>query len=136
MFAAIDAASHKLVKPHILRGTRIMFAYRGSNTSLAELEGISTVVQLGQSLLRHDLAEFTEGSLHAWLRGGLWPHVNRPETYEEDIGEQCSMDMVQAEVEEDVEAKLMLRQIARVQLHYWYTERKKRIKDYKSPKIM
>ncbi|RHZ62845.1 hypothetical protein CDV55_105833 [Aspergillus turcosus] len=106
---ASDAASHKLVKPHILRGTHIMFAYRGSNTSLAELEGISTVVQLGQSLLRHDLAEFTKSSLHAWLRGGLWPHVNWLETYEEDIGEQCSMDMMQAEVEEDVKVKLMLR---------------------------
>lgn len=47
MFAVIDAASHKLVKPYILWGTHIMFAYRGSNTSLAELEGISMVVQLG-----------------------------------------------------------------------------------------
>jgi hypothetical protein len=35
-----------------------------------------------------------------------------------DIGEQCSTDMMQAEVEEDVEAKLMLRQRARVRLYY------------------
>lgn len=56
--------SHKLVKPHILRGTRIIFAYRGANDSLAELEDISSIVQLGQSLLRHDLEESTK--LRAW----------------------------------------------------------------------
>jgi hypothetical protein len=71
MFAAIDAAGPKLVKPHILRGTRIMFAYKGSNNVLGELEGISTVVQVGHTLLRHDLEEFNNGSLRAWLRGGL-----------------------------------------------------------------
>jgi hypothetical protein len=105
MFAAIDAARPKLVKPHILRGTRIMFAYKVSNNVLGELKGISTVVQVGHTLLRHDLEEFNNGSLRAWLRGGLWPHVNCSGTYEEDIGEQCSLDTMQAEVEEDLEAK-------------------------------
>jgi hypothetical protein len=66
-FAAIDAASCKLMKSHILRGTRIMFAYKGPNSVLGELEGISMVMQLGYTLLRHDLEEFTKGSLHAWL---------------------------------------------------------------------
>jgi hypothetical protein len=83
------------------------------------------IVQLGQSLLRYDLEGFTKGSPHPWLRGGLWPHVNRSETYEEDIGEQCSLDMMQAEVEDDTETKLMLRRIARVPLYYWYKKQKK-----------
>jgi hypothetical protein len=86
-FAAIDAASYKLMKSHIPRGTRIMFAYKGPNSVLGELEGISMVMQLGHTLLRHDLEEFTKGSLHAWLRGGLWPHVNHSGAYKEDIGE-------------------------------------------------
>jgi hypothetical protein len=44
--------------------------------------------------------------------------------YEEDIGEQSSLDMLQAEVEDDTETTLMLRQIARVPLYYRYKSRK------------
>jgi hypothetical protein len=91
-------------------------------------------VQLGHIFLRHDLEEFTKGSLRAWLRGGLWPHVNQSGSYEEGIGEQCSLDMMQAEVEKDMEVKLMLRRIARVRLYYWYKKQKRRIKDRGSPK--
>lgn len=132
--AAIDVAGHKLMKPHILRETRNMFAYKGPNNVLGERGGISTVVQLGHTLLRHDLKEFTKGSLRAWLRGGLWPHVNHSGSYEEDIDEQCSLDMMQAEVEENLEAKLMLRRLARVRLYYWYKKQKRRIKDCRSPR--
>jgi hypothetical protein len=134
--AAIDAANRNPARPHIKRGTDSMPAYKGPNNALGEPEDTSTVVQLGHTLLRHDLEESTKGSLRAWLRGGLWPLVNHSATYEEDIGEQCSLDMMQAEVEEDVEAKLMLRQIARVRLYHRYTEQKRRIKDCRSPKNM
>jgi hypothetical protein len=54
-FAAIDPANRKQpAKPHIQRGTDIMFAYKSPNNVLEELKDVSTVVQLGHTLLRHD----------------------------------------------------------------------------------
>ncbi len=48
-FAAVEAATQKLAKPHIQRGLEIMSAYKGLNNNLGDLEGISTVIQVGHT---------------------------------------------------------------------------------------
>ena len=114
------------------KGLEIMYEKGMEETGQTNPDKIAHSIHASYSIIRSDLEIFMENILHTWLEKGLWPQT--APSASDELWDQCTIDMMQLEIEQDPETKAIMRRVAQIRMYYWHEEEKKKIE--KSPNFV